>query len=262
MNWEAVYARHLSKKLSPATLYNKINSLKVYLKHVDNPRSATNSTIADFAEKTLKKSAPGTKVEILYTVKDFYRKVFDREIDVSPYTAGLQANEIRYKPIIALNEKEAKTLYTATDNIKYYFLIRTCLLLGLLPANVRRIRLKDVHDDKRVIKFWSNGFSHPLKVSSEWVKDYIKYLEIFQPKEFLFEGHIGSSLSKSVMWYALSTTREKSTLKKHVTFKTLRYTMALMLSERGFSDESVAEALMVKDIANLKKRLGVITTKA
>lgn len=196
---------------------------------------------------------------VINAIKFYYEKVLQHPkkiIDIRPR---------RPKKIPGvLSEQEIATLLQNIDNMKHKAIIMLIYSAGLRLGELVRLRIDDLLVDRRQIFIaCGKGKKDRYTLLSEKCLIFLKkYIKIYQPKYWLFEGQFGGQYSTRSVQNLFRAAISKSGLDPYATVHTLRHSFATHLLERGtdiryiqnvLGHESIKTTEIYTHISDVKK---------
>lgn len=134
-----------------------------------------------------------------------------------------------------LSMEEVKKLFEASRNLKHKTLLSLIYSAGLRIGEAIAMKVPDIDLDRKLIhvKKAKGKKDRFTLLSPQFVKLLAEYCQIYQPKEYLFEGFAGGKYSATSAQMVLKKAVERAGIKKRVTLHTLRHSFATHLLENG-----------------------------
>ncbi len=241
--------RHAPKKSIPEEYMNLLirkrysaNTVKVYTsmfqafmnyfpdKNLDDITENDVKKYQDYLIKS-KKVSISTQNQAINSIKFYYEKVkggekMDLRIE-RPF------KEKKLPEIIS--EHEVLKLLKATHNLKHKAIITMLYSSGLRRSELINLRLKDIDYDKRII-FVRGGKGRKDRttlLADNTVLILRKYIDIYRPNYWLFEGARRKQYSPTSVAAILKSASKKADLNKMVRPHMLRHSFATHLLEQG-----------------------------
>ena len=139
-----------------------------------------------------------------------------------------------------------KDLFRAVLNPKHRMILMITYSAGLRIGEVTRLRPEEIDTKRRMINIrGAKGKKDRYTMLSEKLtKELASYLQMYQPKKYLFEGDRESKpYSLSSIQHVFRNAVERAGIKKHVTVHTLRHSFATHLLEQGVDLRYIQELL-------------------
>lgn len=136
-----------------------------------------------------------------------------------------------------LSRSEIQEILNVVSNLKHKCIISLAYSTGLRKEEVQNLRLKDV-DSSRMAIYVSNGKgrkSRYVNLSSKLLDLLRIYIKLESPVHYLFESRLekGKKLSSSTLNRIVKNNVEKTSIKKNISFHTLRHCYATHSLEDG-----------------------------
>ena len=148
-------------------------------------------------------------------------------------------------PII-LNRAELKELFNTPKTLKHRVVLALIYSAGLRGQEVINLKLGDIDFERMTIHIRQSKYKKDriVPLSIYIAKGLKKYLQAYQPKEWLFNGkQIGSQYSVKGLSWVMREALKHTSIKKKVNLHTLRHTYATHLLEEGVNIVSLKELL-------------------
>jgi len=134
-----------------------------------------------------------------------------------------------------LSQEEIVRLFNSVDNIKHKCMLMLAYSAGLRLGEIIRLKIVDIdHERKQIRIVQSKGKKDSYaKLSMKFIVFLNKYMDKYQPKEFVFEGAAGAEYSPSSLQNIIKAAALKAGIQKNTTMHTLRHTFATHCLENG-----------------------------
>jgi site-specific recombinase XerD len=134
-----------------------------------------------------------------------------------------------------LSKEEVSLLIKTIDNIKHKSIIMLAYSGGLRLSELLNLRLNDIDYNRGVIRINAGkGKKDRITLlSKNFLLVLQEYLQIYQPKEYLFEGANGGKYSAASVQKTMRRAVAKAGIKKNATLHSLRHSFATHLLEQG-----------------------------
>ncbi len=136
---------------------------------------------------------------------------------------------------VVLSEQEVARIFASVENLKHKCLLMLIYSAGLRISEALHLKTKDI-DSKRMQVTVRNAKGKKDRVSllSKSILPLLRgYYQLYEPKEYLFEGAEGGKYSARSAQNILKRACEKAKIQKKATLHTLRHSFATHLLEKG-----------------------------
>lgn len=136
---------------------------------------------------------------------------------------------------VVLSEAEVSRIFACVDNLKHKCLLMLIYSAGLRISEALNLKVKDL-DSKRMQVSVRNAKGKKDRVSllSKSILPILRsYYQLYEPKEYLFEGAEGGKYSSRSAQNVLKRACAKAKIQKRATLHTLRHSFATHLLEKG-----------------------------
>ena len=229
-------------KYSNKTIARYLSVVDRYARFIETP--LLDSGIAEanrflaFLERDIGSSA-STINQAISALRFLYTRVLGRE---APITRRPKAD--RRLPGI-LSHEEALRIIEAPHNIKHRALLAIAYSAGLRVSELATLRVQDIDFQRTVIHVYKGkGRKDRYTILANKTMQLLEtYLDVYQPKLWLFEGkndgHLSARSIQEVFYRAIKTTG----IKKDVSIHSLRHSFATHLLEGGTDIRYIQELL-------------------
>lgn len=189
-------------------------------------------------------------------ITDYLRHlVIDRKVSASYQNQAINAIKFYYERVlggerktylidrprreqklpVVLSKEEIKLILKSVDNVKHKAILMITYSAGLRLSEIVRLRIKDIDSGRMQIRVeQSKGKKDRMTILSVQALSILrKYFQLYQPKEWLFEGVEGGQYSTRSIQMLFKDTVKKAGIKKKVSVHTLRHSFATHLLESG-----------------------------
>ncbi len=197
------------------------------------PKDITESDIRKYQDYLVKKRkiSTSTQNQAINAIKFYYEKVLGRE--KGDYYIERPRKENRLPKIIS--ETELLKLLKATENIKHKTIITMLYSSGIRRGELLNLRIHDLDFEKKII-FVRGGKGNKDRTTILADKAILvlnKYLEMYKPNYWLFEGLNRKPYSPTSVLSILKKSSLKAGLNKIVRPHMLRHSFATHMLEQG-----------------------------
>jgi len=178
-----------------------------------------------------KKISSSQQNQRINAIKFYYEKVLGRERE---YYDIERPRKIQTLPKI-LSEDEVLAILRCTTNLKHKAILGTIYSAGLRRSELIKLRKEDILFDKELIFVrGGKGMRDRMLALSESISIVLqKYLEIYKPNYWLFEGPERRQYSPSSISRILYSSARKAGIERRITPHMLRHSFATHLHEQG-----------------------------
>ncbi len=255
------------RALSPHTLKNYMNHIKVYLGEIGKTVNPMDMTKIEIEKYLLKRHEQNPTSESdrnshINAIKFLYEQVLGHE----RMLFYLPRPEKPLQLPKVLSEHELERLFRAVSNLKHKAILLTAFSCGLRVSEVCRLKVKHIDNDRmQVFIERSMGKKDRYVMLSPVLRDILeKYRELFHvnPAGYLFEGQEAerpySTRSAQIIF---KRAVKDAGIQKDVTFHVLRASFATHLLEKGVDIKYIKELLGHFDIKTTERYLHVAREK-
>lgn len=136
---------------------------------------------------------------------------------------------------VVLSEEEVVRLFEVTENLKHKCLLMLVYSAGLRISEALNLRIKDIDSQRMQVQVRNakGGKDRHSLLSESLLPELREYFQLYQPKDYLFEGESGGAYSGRSAQSVLRQAVRKAKIRKRVTLHTLRHSFATHLLEKG-----------------------------
>lgn len=178
-----------------------------------------------------KKISPSQQNQRINAIKFYYEKVLGR---TQEYYNIERPRKVHTLPNV-LSENEVFSILKATKNIKHKAILATIYSAGLRRGELINLRLQDVSFDNMMlfVRAGKGKKDRTTLLSNSNAIVLKKYMEIYKPNYWLFEGGYRKAYSASSIGSIIKKSAHKAGINKRVTPHMLRHSFATHLLEHG-----------------------------
>lgn len=148
---------------------------------------------------------------------------------------------------VVLSLSEVEQLIVATQNLKHRALLALAYSAGLRRQEIQQIKPTDIDSERMQVRIvQGKGKKDRYSILSRKTLDLLRiYFKCHRPKTYLFEsqGKKGVSLSGETLNKIIKINAAKASIKKNVSFHTLRHCFATHLLEKGVNIRLIQELM-------------------
>lgn len=198
--------------------------------------------------------------------------VIERQFSVSSHKGAISAIKFYYEKVlkqpkyhyqfeqpreekklpVVLSKEEIQKLLLQANNIKHAFLLKLTYGTGMRLEEVTGLKWADVQIERGMILLRDPKFSHDryVPLPKKIVELIPEYRKTYTPKKYVIEPYRGTGkpISDRSAQQILGGCLERSGIKKHATFHTLRHCFATHALESGVSLRIIQEILGHKSL--------------
>jgi len=198
------------------------------------PKNISVDAIKDyFRNKKLKDKNNATTVNLKRDAVKFF---FDKVVNAPEVIKEVPRMKVSKKLPVVLSQEEVVSMIEATQNPKHKLILMLAYATGLRLSEAATLSQTDFDWDRQLIHVRrGKGRKERVIMFSPVLKKQIQdYINVFKPKEFLFENtstnrHLSRRTMQAVFYHAL----EKVKIKKKAHFHTMRHSFSTHLLEQG-----------------------------
>ncbi|MBT1706200.1 tyrosine-type recombinase/integrase [Chryseosolibacter indicus] len=251
----------IKMRYSEATLENYLVQFRFFLTFI-YPRTAAEASEQDVHDYLLylvkdRRVSLSTQNQAINAIKFYLEHVKKGERKVY----YIERPRKEWKLPTVLSEEEMKGLLENTTNLKHRCMLLLLYASGLRISELLSLRWKDVDRDRRIINVrCGKGRKDRITLLSAIAYDYlVEYIDMFAPKEWLFEGIYGRYSARSVN-NIIKKSCAKANINKQVSAHTLRHSFATHLLEHG-TDLRYIQTLLGHESSRTTERYTHVTRK-
>ncbi len=163
-----------------------------------------------------------------------------------------------------LTKQEVRLVLSRTLNLKHRLILSLIYSAGLRVGEVLKLKIKDVDFERCTLNITAskNNKSRTTIFSRNLVTDLKKYLSVYRPNVFLFEGFYQRPYSATSVRSILKKSLKKAHIKQTgITVHTLRHSFATHLLESGVNLRYIQKLLGHSNISTTQIYTHVTTQK-
>ena len=152
---------------------------------------------------------------------------------------------------VVFSEEEVEIFLNCIRNIKHRAIFMTIYSGGLRAGEVCRLKINEIDSGRaRIIIRDGKGHKDREVILSERLLTYLrKYVQLYRPKEFLFNGQYPNThITQRTIQQVFQTNLKKSGIGKKASVHTLRHSFATHLMNKGIDIRIVQQLLGHKSI--------------
>ncbi|WPP47969.1 site-specific tyrosine recombinase/integron integrase [Catalinimonas niigatensis] len=258
------YISHLKmKRYSPSTLRTYTDLFEEFINYYPllDPKEITEKEIISFIRYLVDERQVSTSYQnqSINAIKFYYEQVLGGRRKF--YFIERPQRERRL-PIV-LSEEEVLKLFEVTENLKHKCLLMLIYSAGLRISEALALKIKDIDSERMQILIRNaKGGKDRLGLLSASILPLLReYFQLYQPKEYLFEGEHGGAYSARSAQSVLRLSVSKAKIRKRVTLHTLRHSFATHLLEKG-TDLRYIQTLLGHNSSKTTEIYTHVSTKA
>jgi len=187
------------------------------------------------------KVSPSTQNQYINAIKFYYEKVLKQpKMDI---TIERPRKQNRLPKIIS--EQEVLQLLRVTQNLKHKAITSLLYAAGLRISELINLKKSNLDFTNHTILIeQSKGFKDRVSILGEATAQVLKkYLKIYQPKNYLFEGQFGGTYSPRSINKFLKQNAKKAGISVNISAHMLRHSFATHLLDNGTDIRFIQELL-------------------
>lgn len=252
----------IERRYSKATRDNYVAQFKAFLRYI-HPVPYTDFTEEDVHRYQLylveeRKVSISTQNQAINSIKFYLEQVQggDRRV----YYVERPRKEVKLPTV--LSEDEMKALLSRTHYVKHKCMLLLLYSAGLRVSELLALKQEDIDRGRKVIYVrGGKGRKDRVTLLSDIADRCIReYVEVVQPKEWLFEGPGGGRYSAVSVNKIIKRSAERAGIQKRVSAHTLRHSFATHLLEHG-TDLRYIQVLLGHENSKTTERYTQVTKK-
>jgi integrase/recombinase XerD len=183
---------------------------------------------------------------LAYSIKFYYEKVLG--LEKKKYWIPRPRKETKL-PVVA-SEEEVLRLLVASDNLKHQCIMGMLYSSGLRRGELVDLQLKDINFDRRqvFVRAGKGKKDRTTILSDRMVIALVKYLDVYKPDKWLFEGQDGLQYSGQSIGNLVRKAAVKAGIKTKMAPHVLRHSFATHLMDKGTDIRYIQELLGHKSL--------------
>ncbi len=188
-----------------------------------------------------KNISASTQNQVINSIKFYYEKILKQPRKVYHLPRPRKPKQL---PKV-LSQAEVKRLIMYPENIKHRCILTIIYAAGLRVSEVVNLKVRDLEfERKRILVKAAKGKKDRYTILADKLVDTLKrYLELYEPKDWLFEGQYGGKYSVRSVQNIFTETKLRSKINAYATVHTLRHSFATHLLEQGMDLRYIQELL-------------------
>ncbi len=173
-----------------------------------------------------------TQNQIINAIKFYYERVLGNDREV--YLINRPRKELKIPQVLSL--VEVIKIFSNTNNIKHRCILALIYSAGLRIGEAINLKPSDIDINRKCVTIRSGKGSKDriTTLSSSFLPLLMEYIELYDPKEYLFNGQKSNQYSPESIRQILKRACRKAGIHKHgITVHTLRHSYATHLLDKG-----------------------------
>lgn len=236
----------LLKRYSRRTIKTYKNTFRSFIMHYDTqrPTTLTRAQMDAYVLHLIKTQNISESYQntVLSAIKFFYVWVVEGQ---ESKVENLLRPKLPQKLPQVMTEGEVTRLLKSVDNLKHQCILTMIYSCGLRLSEVVNMNLTDLQaEENRVFVRGGKGKKDRCTILSPKLIEMLdKYIKIYEPTFWLFEGQTGGQYSDRSVQKVFEKARQKSKVNPLTTVHTLRHSFATHLLENGIDLRNIQELL-------------------
>lgn len=187
-----------------------------------------------------------TQNQIINAIKFYYEQVLG--LNKKMYWIPRPRKETKL-PVVASEEEVIRTI-VASNNLKHQCIIGLLYSSGLRRGELTDLKLSDINIDRRqiTVRGGKGKKDRTTILSDRMANALIRYYELYQPKEWVFEGANGGPYSGTSVAQLVRDAAKKAGVKTKMSPHVLRHSFATHLMDKGTDTRYIQELLGHKSL--------------
>ena len=230
---------------SPQTINSYLSSIKMFISYfqANKFKALDENIIVKYLDycKTQKQYSLSSMKLAYSSIKFLFTNVLEKDF---PSSLKFSFRKEEKLPAV-LSEKDISLILKATTNIKHKSILMTIYSAGLRISELLNLKINELDFHRKTISIiGAKGKKDRMVMLSEKLIPLLKkYLNKYQPREFLFENPNGGSYSATSIRSFYKRSLLRADINKKVTVHTLRHSFATHLLEHGTDIRYIQELL-------------------
>ncbi len=185
--------------------------------------------------------SPSTINQSINAIKLYYKVVSENELDLADVHRPMRNHNLPQ----VYSRIEIKKIVSNIDNLKHKSMIFLIYSAGLRISELLTIQVNDILIDRKMV-FIRRSKGRKDRYTTLAVNALVmiqKYLSIYKPNKYLFEGQYGGQYSTTSLRKVLHKAKQKAGVTTYGSVHTLRHSFATHLLENGTDLRYIQELL-------------------
>ncbi len=223
-------------KFSPKTIKTYLYYNKELLRFASNksPKEIDGQDIKDYLEFLIDSNKSTATINLaINALKFYYSKILHRKFFNS--LTGIKRPKKEKRLPVVLSKQEITRMIEVSSNLKHKLMIQILYCSGMRVSELKNLEIEMIDFDRKMILIQQGkGNKDRNTIVSQIVLDNIfKYINIYRPIRYLFEGRSNNKISTRSIQKIVKDSAKLARIKKSVSPHTLRHTFATHLLENG-----------------------------
>jgi len=223
----------LLRNLSEKTILSYIGNIKLISERIEKPiLDITEYDLRSYIVKDKKrKISSSTQMAIINSFKAFFKEIHGKQFDHSI----LPRPKMEQKQPDILSTDEILNILNHTQNIKHKSIIALMYSCAIRVSEVVNLKLKDIDtkNNKINIRSGKGKIDRVVMLDSSVLDLLRKYWDLYNTKEYLFEGSKGGKYSVTSVQNIVKSKAKEAGINKNISSHSLRHSCLTQLIKNG-----------------------------